>query len=156
MKRTAFTLIELIFVILLIGILGTVATSLARPDRLLNDTKFVLAKLMKTRYEAIGFDHRNFDGTLQTNAVGCLPLVKESLEDNRSKAGSYRMEENTRITVSGMSGNTICFDSRGRPHEGDFTLASLLHEQVDITISDGKKSHVVTLYPVSGYVAMKH
>ncbi len=156
MRHTAFTLIELIFVILLVGILAMVATSLSRPDRLLNDTKFVLSKVLKTRYEAIGYDHRNFDGTLQSDNIGCLTLERDSLEENLSKAGAYRMKEDTRITVSGLGGNTICFDAMGRPHDGDFGLPSLLHREVDITIGDTKKSYSITVYPISGYATMKY
>ncbi len=154
MKRSAFTLIELILVILLTGVLAIAVTSLTRPDRLLNDTKFVAAKIMKTRYEAVGYDHRNFDGTFQTAAVGCITLDRAGLEDNRSKAGSYRLSERTQIHVS-TGGNVICFDAKGRPHESGFDLASLLHRQVDINISDGKKSYTIVVYPISGYVSMK-
>ena len=156
MRHPAFTLIELIFVILLVGILAMVATSLSRPDRLLNDTKFVLAKVMKTRYEATGYDHRNFDGTFRDASIGCLTFDKTSLEGNRSEAGAYRMREETTLSVTGAGGNTICFDSRGRPHDGDFSLATLLHRQVDINVSDGRKSYGVTIYPVSGYATIKY
>ena len=156
MRRTAFTLIELIFVILLAGILAMAVTSLTRPDRLLNDTKFVLAKVMKTRYEAIGYDHRNFDGTFEAGDMGCLTLHRSSLEGNLSQAGAYRLRQSTQISVEGLGGNTICFDSLGRPHNGDFSLPSLLHREVDITIGDGKNRHMITIYPVSGYVTMKY
>ncbi|WP_201352407.1 pilus assembly FimT family protein [Hydrogenimonas urashimensis] len=156
MKNRAFTLIELIFVLILVGILGSTAAALFRPDRLLNDTKFILAKIMKTRYEAIGYDHRNFDGSMTHAPIGCLRLQKGALEDNRSIAGSYRMKESTAITFGGIGGNTICFDSLGRPHDGDFSLASLLHRPVDINVSNGKKTYSIIVYPVSGYVTMKY
>ncbi|WP_456381248.1 pilus assembly FimT family protein [Hydrogenimonas sp.] len=155
MKPTAFTLIELIFVILLVGVLGMTANALFRPDRVLNDTKFVLAKVMKTRYEAIGYDHRNFDGTSVESGPGCLTLEKSALERGDANENLYRMGKTTDIRVTGLDGNTICFDFRGAPHDGDFTLASLLHREVDINVSDGKRSYRIVIYPESGYGAME-
>ncbi len=151
MKMRGFTLIELIFVLLLIGLLGAVGTSLYRPEKLLSDTRFIAAKLMKSRYLAIGFDHGNFDGTALAGTVGCVTLDRSSLEGSVAEAGGYRLGSKTRIAVSGISGNTICFDEKGYPHDGDFSPGSLLHRKVDITVSNGGKSYRITLFPMSGY-----
>ena len=145
---------ELIFVILLVGVLGAIGTSLYHPRTLRNDAKFIQAKLMKTRYMAVGYDHRNFDGTFQGGVVGCIALDRASIEGNVRKAGAYRLDEKTQIYPGGLSGNIICFDTNGRPHDGDFSLASLLHEGVDINVTDGKRSYILKIYPFSGYVTM--
>ncbi len=150
----AFTLIELIFVILLIGILGAVGTSLYRPQHLLNDAKFIRAKIMKTRYEAVGYDQRNFDGTFRGDNIGCITVDRAGIEGNIAKAGAYRLHKHTQIRLAGMSGNVICFDVSGRPHDGDFSLASLLHDAADINVTDGKRSYSLKLYPLSGYVTI--
>ncbi|WP_456404538.1 pilus assembly FimT family protein [Hydrogenimonas sp.] len=153
MKR-GFTLIELIFVILLVGLLGAVGTSLYKPDRVLSDTRFIAAKLMKSRYLAIGYDHRNFDGTFRADRIGCVTLDRSGLEDGVDEAGGYRLGTTTQITVDGMAGNTICFDEKGYPHDGDFSAGSLLHRKVDITVSGSGKSYRITLFPVSGYATI--
>ncbi len=149
--RQGFTLIELIFVIALIGILGAVGTSFYKSDRLLADTRFIAAKIMQTRYGAIGYDHRNFDGTFTGGTTGCLTLDRAGLEDAASKAGGYRLDARVQITVSGMGGNTICFDEKGYPHDGDFSEGSLLHQKVDINVSISGKSDLITVMPLSGY-----
>lgn len=150
--RRAFTLIELIFVVILIGILGAVGTSFYRPDKLLADTRFIASKLMKSRYEAIGYDHRNFDGSFDSSTLGCVTISKSSLNDPPGEAGGYTLAKETILTVSGLAGNTICFDEKGYPHDGDFSLSTLLHEKVDINVSTPKKSYRVTVMPFSGYV----
>ncbi len=150
--RRAFTLIELIFVVLLVGLLGAVGSSLYRPDRVLADTNYIAAKLMQSRFEAIGYDHRNFDGTFDSSTIGCLSLSKSSLDDPAAQAGGYRVAKDTIITVSGLTGNAICFDEKGYPHDGDFSDSSMLHRRVDINVSNSKKSYVITVMPFSGYV----
>ncbi|WP_456452891.1 hypothetical protein [Hydrogenimonas sp.] len=130
-------------------------TTYYKPGKLRNDAAFVKMRLLQTRYRAIGYDHRNFDGTFTAGGPGCLTLTKSGLEGNRSEAGAYRLQKSTQISVTGLSGNTLCFDAKGRPHDGDFSLATLLHEAVDIGVNDGSKRYRLTLYPVSGYVTMK-
>ncbi|WP_353661784.1 type II secretion system protein [Hydrogenimonas sp. SS33] len=153
--RAAFTLIELIFVILLIGLLGAVGRSYFRADRLLDDTRYIASRLAQTRYEAIGFDHRSFGGAPVHEEVGCLTLDRADLEGNLSKAGAYRLHADTRIEVQGTGGNTICFDGKGRPHDGDFRLSTLLHKTADIEVSGGSETYRIRLYPVSGLAIMK-
>jgi prepilin-type N-terminal cleavage/methylation domain-containing protein len=155
MRRSAFTLIELVFVLLLVGILGAVATTLYKPGKLRNDAKFVKLRLQKTRYLATGYDARNFDGSFQAGVPGCIDLTPEGLEGDTSRAGAYRLQKSTIVSVSGLTGNTLCFDHGGRPHDGDHSMGTLLHEAVDISVSNGRKSYRIRLYPFSGYAAMK-
>ncbi len=153
--RNAFTLIELIFVVLMLGILAAVGFTRFRPGYLRNDAHFVLSRLEQTRYEAIGYDHRTFGGGTIAEPIGCLNLDRTGIEGDRSRAGAHALHRETRIVVSGLHGNTLCFDASGRPHDGDFGLSSLLHRTVDINVTNGKKSYVLRVYPVSGYVIMK-
>ena len=153
--RNAFTLIELIFVVLLLGILAAVGMIYFRPGYLRNDTHFVLSRLEQTRYEAIGYDHRAFGGGTVAEALGCIALDRDGIEGDRSRAGAHTLHRDTRILFSGIAGNTLCFDAAGRPHDGGFGLSSLLHEAVDINVTNGRKSYRLRVYPVSGYVIMK-
>ena len=155
MKR-GFTLIELIFVVLLIGLLGAVGSSLYRPEKVLSDTRFIAAKIMKTRYEAIGYDRSGFDGSVQSGSLGCITLEKSALDDPPSQAGAYRLGKRTQITVTNLSGNRICFDEKGYPHNGDFSTGSLLHQKVDINVSTPKKSFIISVMPFSGYAKIRY
>ncbi len=149
--RRGFTLIELIFVILLIGILGGIGMSFYRPDRGLADARFIASKIMESRYEAIGYERLNFDSSVLSGSVGCITLDRSGLDDPPSQAGGYRLGKRTQISVTGLSGNTICFDEKGYPHDGDFTTGSLLHQKVDINVSTPKKSYIISVMPFSGY-----
>jgi prepilin-type N-terminal cleavage/methylation domain-containing protein len=154
-EQSGFTLIELIFVIVLIGILGGVGFSFYRPDKVLSDTRFIQSKIMEAHYLGIGYDHRRFGQSPKTDATGCVTLTKSALEGDLTKAGGYRLHRGTTVTLTG-TGNTICFDEKGRPHDGDFSMAKLLHETVDINVSNGSKSMLLRLFPISGYVIIVH
>ena len=153
--RKAFTLIELIFVVLLLGILAAVGAVRFRPGYLRNDARFVLSRLEQTRYEAIGYDHRLFGGGAAGGSVGCITLDNGGIEGNRSRAGVHILHKDTRIVVSGLAGNTLCFDAGGHPHDGGFGLSSLLHEAVDIEVTNGRQTYRLRVHPLSGYVTMK-
>ncbi|WP_457595935.1 type IV pilin protein [Hydrogenimonas sp.] len=155
MKRAAFTLIEILFVLMILGILAGVAASYYRPSVTLSDARFINLRLAQTRYRAIGFDHRRFDGGFVAGP-GCIELTREGLEGDTSRAGAYRLSPKTAVTVvSGLEGNTLCFDAKGRPHDGDYALSSLLHEPVDIDIEGSDGRYRLRVHPRSGAVTME-
>jgi len=54
---------------------------------------------------------------------------------------------------------TICFDSKGRPHDGNFTddfNANLLSSQKIITLEYRGKERNITIQPITGYVIVKY
>ncbi len=151
MKRHAFSLVELIFVIVLMGVLTGIGFYMSRPDPTRADAQYALLKLKEARYRAIGYD--------DYNESNCVTLTREALSLNKVPRHEIKSDE---VSIKKLSdGNdyaseledrTICFDSLGRPHkEKNIDLSSLVHEDLNITFEKSAKSTSVTLFSGTGY-----
>ncbi len=147
MNRDAFTLLELIFIIVIIGVLVGVGSSSFKTNYMRNDINFIMAKIKQAQYRGIGYEHQNFDGSFLADTIGCIDLEKSALEERASDGNlPYKLH------INSFDAGVICFDAKGRPHEDDFTSATLLSEKKDIIITYSGKSKTITILPISGYV----
>ena len=76
MKRNAFSLIELIFVIVLIGIMSGIGFYMSQPDYARQDAQYTLLKLKEARYRALGYD--------ALDNAGCVTLTQAALSSNET------------------------------------------------------------------------
>ena len=151
--KKAYTLIELIFVIVVIGILAGVAGTCFKADYLRADRDFILAMIKQAQYLGIGYEHRNIDGTFQSDKRGCIELTKIALEDKASD-GNVAYKLHVDVNTNGLSNNVLCFDSKGRPVNGNFATGTLLANKHEITLTyNGIKS--IFLLPKSGYAIIE-
>lgn len=140
--KKAFTLIELIFVIVLIGVLSGIGFYMNRPDATRSDAQYALLKLKEARYRAIGYQSATMLGV----DGGCVVLTKEALSNN--EAPKYEIKSKTLTTPV----TTVCFDALGRPHDGNSTaLSTLIASDINITFQKGTQSNIIRLYKQSGY-----
>ena len=150
--RHAYTLVELIFVIVVIGILTGVASSSFRSDYLSADADFITAKIRQAQYKGIGFEHKVF-GT-DTAPVdynnGCIDLEKTALED---KAVDSKVAY--KLHVDAFDEGTICFDAKGRPHDDDFSLSTLRSDTKIITLSYNGETKNISLLSLSGFAVIE-
>ena len=82
--RKAFTFIELIFVIVIIGIMTSLGLSAFKTNYLLNDVEFIASKIKEAQFLGTGYEHNGFGSqnlTPDYNA-GCIKVEKTSLEEN--------------------------------------------------------------------------
>ncbi len=152
MRRSAFTLLELIFVIVIIGILAKIGMESIRTDYLLNDANFIAMKLQGARYRGIGYDHRW--GKDQDVSHACVTLTTAALEESATEGLShYRLH----VTLGGeLAGKTVCFDRLGEAHEdGSFASTPLKEQKVLIMQDDKGRRREIVLLPKSGYVIIK-
>ncbi len=153
--KKAFTLIELIFVIILIGIIAGVGSSMFKTNYLLHDTHYIMSKIRQAQYEGIGYEHQKFDGTFIDDDRGCVDFTKEKLDDNASESGG-KYSLHVSIDKSAFSSGTLCFDAKGRPHDGDFSSNSLLSEQKMLKLGYSDTENIIIIEPITGYAIIKY
>lgn len=142
--KKAFSMLELIFVIVLMGVLSSIGFYMYRPNTALLDAQYTLLKLKEARYRAIGYS--------ALDPSGCVTLTKASLEGD-----STTIKHDIKSAITHTSHNdTICFDALGRPHDMGFSIAldTLAHSTITIVFtdfSDNQKSSTIRLFPQSGY-----
>ena len=150
--KNALTLLELIFVLVILGILAAVGATAVRPRPLPNDARYIALKIMHAQYEGLFFDHRDFDGGEigAESDRGCLVLEKTALEENATEGRSpYRI----RSTLSGdLKDKKLCFDHLGRPSEGDHSHPLTTVQELDLGY--GGKTVTLSVFPLSGYVTI--
>ncbi len=150
-KRTAFSMVELIFVILLVGILAYIGGNFLPDNRLLNDTSFLTMKIKETQKNALGFDATGFSKPWsKTDTLVCIELNTTKLEKNDSHTQKpHRF--NSVLNVDGNS--TLCFDNLGRPYQSE----RLLLKSLDMNLTYKSNSYKsISVAPISGYVIIKN
>jgi len=151
--RRAFTLLELVFVIVIIGILAKIGSEAFRTDYLRNDAAFVALKIRQAQFEGIGFDHRTFDGSQIADTTGCLTLTQVSLEENATAGrAAYRLHASL---TGDLAGKTLCFDHLGMPHDDGSHISTPMAAAATLTLTYGGRERNLTVLPRSGYVIIK-
>jgi len=158
--KKAFTLIELIFVMVIIGIMAGVGFSSFKPKYLLNDTTFILAKIKEAQFLGIGYEHLEFGGGGggADYDSGCINIIKNSLEENATNKNEVSYKLHVTITKEQGDGanNIICFDSKGRPHHTDFALDNLLSTQSIFSFHYPNETRTITIEPITGYIILTY
>ncbi|WP_187647366.1 prepilin-type N-terminal cleavage/methylation domain-containing protein [Nitrosophilus labii] len=150
--KKAFTLVELITVLIIIGILSSIAFYSIKPDYLKNDTNYVFMKLENARYSAIGYDKRVSSLADVNSSIGCIDFNKLSEIDDKTKSKNYVFRSKLNYTL-----DILCFDNIGRLHDGSIdnnmtTLDSLIQSNVIIKLNYKDKNSTIKVYPFSGYI----
>jgi prepilin-type N-terminal cleavage/methylation domain-containing protein len=149
----AFTLIELIFVIVIIGIMAGVGMSSFKPTYLIDDVHFIQSKIQEAQFRGIGYEHNDF-GSENSSADynnGCIDLSKTALQQTSSETNTIY-----KLHVDDFDYGTLCFDSKGRPHRDNFTFATLLDTQMTLNLTYSNEQKDIFIEPRSGYAIIKH
>ena len=147
LPRSGFSMLELVFVIVLIGILVSIGGNLLPDNRLLNDTNYIVMKIKETQKNAIGNDINGFETpwSKESNST-CIYLSKNRLEKRDLKSQKpHKLSPNLNLSVDGNK--TLCFDEFGRPYQ----LEQLLLQNKDINVTYGGQMNTISIQPMSGY-----
>jgi len=150
----SFTLIEVIFVIIIVGLLSIGAINAIPDNTLLNNTNFLYNKILEKKANALGF-MANMDNADENRTV-CLTFTKEWIKNDENYA-KVKFNLSNRINISSEY-NTICFDYLGRPYKTKVdlkTFDNLLHKQTEINISYQNQQKTIKILPISGYVEIE-
>lgn len=150
MKRNAFSLVELIFVIVLISLISGIGFYMSRPDYTRQDAQYTLLKLKEARYRALGYD--------ALDNAGCVTLTQAALSSNETPRHEIKSTwDQIQVTTYSLgqhdlTDNIVCFDSLGRPHDGNSTtLSTLIQEPFSILFKHGDKNSTIRLFSGTGY-----
>ena len=146
-QQSGFTLIELVMVLVIIGVLATIAA----PRLSLTDTSVHAQAAQFAR------DIRH---------VQMLAMTRGETFTFESLGGSYRCTDSTAAVITdpatqqpftltldngvAATAGSISFDSLGRPVSG----GSLLAATMNFTLSGGAQSAAISVIPVTGFVTM--
>lgn len=146
--KNAYTLVELIFVIVIIGVLAGVASTSFKSDYLRADMSYIAAKIKEAQYKGIGFEHKAFGTDIAAADYnnGCIDLEKTALE-------SHAVDGNIKyvLHVDSFDAGTICFDAKGRPHTDDFSPGTLLSVKTVVNLAYDGQAKQITILPLSGF-----
>ncbi|MCZ6155883.1 type II secretion system protein [Campylobacter ureolyticus] len=173
--KKAFTMIELIMIIVVVGILAVAVIPRVDRDTLVEATNQVASHVRYTQHLAmldnkydprdsnwyrnrwkITFNNNSYSITSgSTNAKNPQAPGKDL---NPTESPELNLGAKYGITnIISTCGNNIIFDEIGRPYSdfsGEVGVNGLLQNDCNITISDGgNKNGIITIYKETGYVA---
>lgn len=173
--KKAFTMIELIMIIVVVGILAVAVIPRVDRDTLVEATNQVASHVRYTQHLAmldnkydprdsnwyrnrwkITFNNNSYSITSgNTNAKNPQAPGKDL---NPTESPELNLGAKYGITnIISTCGNNIIFDEIGRPYfdfSGEVGVNGLLQNDCNITISDGgNKNGIITIYKETGYVA---
>ena len=150
----SFTIIELIFVIIIVGLLSIGAVNAMPDNTLINNTNYLYNKILEKKANSADFmaDMSKED----ENRSVCITFDRQWIL-NDEKNSKVRFNLSKRISIS-SDANTICFDYIGRPYNGSVDLdnfSNLLHKDINVTITYNNKQKVITIYHMTGDVEIQ-
>jgi len=146
----AFSLMELIFVIVIMGILSFMGLQFIPDETLTSDTQMLKEKILQKKSDALGYKTAGSDDYV------CINFDKDDLnskDKNSNEKVHYKFK--SEISVKGLNnGNTICFDYLGRVFDGeiDVNLTNLVHKNIIISLKYKNKEQNITIYPITGVI----
>ena len=162
--KKAFTLLELIFVIVVIGILVAVILPKTRTNPLEEATQKLLSYIKYTQHLSLIDDKydklspnwykKRWQLQINNNELSIVSDINTSYAKNPSNTKKLLKNINflNEYTVTISPGTIISFDYLGRPYSNIQSInGSLLTNNYSITISDGNSNGIITIHPETGY-----
>jgi phage pi2 protein 07 len=158
--KKAFSVVELIFVIVIVAILANSIKLLLPDHTLLNDTKYIELKIKEKQFDAINYDNTDFSNQSWRDYFydsTCIDLDKNSLidkEKSSKKAKKYILSSQTTITLN-IPSTKICFDNSGAPYINNYQLNNFVKMPIELNISYKSEFKTIMIMPLSGGVIIK-
>jgi prepilin-type N-terminal cleavage/methylation domain-containing protein len=178
LKKSAFTMMELVFVIVVVGILAAAIIPRADRDTLYEAAEQLQSHIKYTQHLALMddvYDHTDDDwfenrwritfdddeewyavskGDTDNDLYAQDPLKRQDIDGDANK--EYDLDDKYSVTLS-LPGNedVLAFDNLGRPYlftgDQDTPTEDLLTGDFNITLNDGTDTATITVTPETGY-----
>ena len=151
--KKSFTLIELIFVIVIISVIAIGAKNALPDNTLINNANYLKAKILDKRANALAYE-TNLSNASDEHLV-CIKFDRNWLRDDE-KFSKVKAQLSQKVTIS--ADYNLCFDYLGRTHKNSIDLdkfSTLLHNSVDVNISYNNKYKTIRVYPITGYTEIR-
>lgn len=177
MKKLAFTMLELVFVIVVIGILSAAIIPRMDRDNLYEASEQLLTHIRYTQHLAmsdniyeesdanwfkdrwnitISDDDHNYS-IIGAGTPALDPLSRAAM--NGTDAYDLEKKYSIQIDVQGQVGGsfTLGFDHLGRPHSGvTGSVSDIMRAELNITLSGNGESALLTVTPETGYTQITY
>ncbi len=159
MIKKAFTIVELIVVMIIIGIIYAAAKMSIPNNRFYSDVDFIIQKIKQKQLYAIGYDSFSFDNGRSSSFDEsiCITIDKNTLNDNENSSSSqkkYQIDLQTTISID-ANDQKICFDHLGRVYRSNLELNNLLKLPIEFNITNQDKIKKLMIMPISGFIIQK-
>ena len=150
--KKAFTLVEIIFVIIILGVLSAGAIMSIPDNRLYSDIHFITNTIKAKQMDAMRYDHYDFvDATWRDSFYSntCIDTATIKTEEQHSKEARHYQLRST------LTAAKICFDNLGRPYKENYKLNNLLEEPILLDIEYKNSVRKIKIMPFSGSIMIE-
>lgn len=177
MKRFAFTMLELIFVIIVIGILAVLAMPNFNRHPLQEATEQLASHIRYTQHLAMVDDKfdpadvnwwktkwqltiagTSYDVFSDSVTINGTVDAGEAAIDPLTKAPISAINLATDYGITAITASTLAFDNMGRPYD-DFTTdvyTDIVTVDTNITLTHNDGTAIITIRPETGYVSVTY
>lgn len=177
MKRFAFTMLELVFVIIVIGILAVLAMPNFNRHPLQEATEQLASHIRYTQHLAMVDDKfdpadanwwerkwqlkitgTSYDVFSDSGAFNHTADVGEAAIDPLTKTPISAINLATDYGITAITALTLAFDNMGRPYDGFTTdvYTDIVTADINITLTHDDGTAIITIRPETGYVSVTY
>ena len=150
--KKAFTLVELIFVIVILGILSGAAVMSIPDNHLYSDINFITAKIKQKQMDAFLYDPYDFNDPSWRDSYhdrSCIDTATLKNDEQQSlSAKKYQLK-------STITAKKICFDALGRPFIDDYKLNHFIKSPILLDITYKSTTRKLKIMPYSGSIMIE-
>ena len=145
--KSAFSLIEILFVMIIIGIIFIVSTGSTPKYTLDNEATIIKFYINQTQFLAMKNNTYDKNASWETTSNNsCIDFQ----DLNNSQFNDNDLNITAKITTT-IPSHIICYDYLGRVYKDDLKIANLLTDIVVIKIRLNPDERNITITPYTGY-----
>ena len=150
--RKAFTMTELIFIIVILGVLSGAAVMSLPDNRLISDINFVTSQIKKKQMQAFTYDLYDFNNASWRDTFyekTCINTANIKSDEKNSKSPrKYHLK-------STLTSAKICFDFLGRPYHDNYQLNNLIKTPIILNIEYKNRVRKIKIMPYTGSIMIE-